>query len=95
MEDLIKKAETTKSKCGEFCKIVGIVSVGVGITVLLHSLVNKINNYEKGIIALTGGAALSALGNNATSNKRTAELNALLVRTTNSASPIPKKSEYS
>ena len=51
----------------------------------------------KPISALVAGAAVSAHGSNVISSKRTAELTALLVRSTNSASelPIAKSSEYS
>ena len=51
----------------------------------------------KPISALVAGAAVSAHGSNVVNNKRTAELTALLVRSTNSASelPIAKSLEYS
>ena len=51
----------------------------------------------KPISALVAGAAVSSHGSNVINNKRTAELTALLVRSTNSASelPIAKLSEYS
>ena len=51
----------------------------------------------KPITALVAGAAVSAHGSNVVNNKRTAELTALLVRSTNSASelPISKSPEYS
>ena len=54
-------------------------------------------SWWKPISALVAGAAVSAHGNNVANNKRTAELTALLVRSTNSASelPIAKSSEYS
>ena len=51
----------------------------------------------KPISALVAGAAVSAHGSNVINNKRTAELTALLVRSTNSASELPmaQSSEYS
>ena len=51
----------------------------------------------KPVTALIAGAAVSAHGSNVVNNKRTAELTALLVRSTNSASelPIAKSPEYS
>ena len=51
----------------------------------------------KPISALVAGAAVSAHGSNVINNKRTSELTALLVRSTNSASelPIAQSSEYS
>ena len=57
----------------------------------------KFLHWWRPISALVAGAAVSAHGSNVINNKRTAELTALLVRSTNSASelPIAKSQEYS
>lgn len=89
MEDQIRKAEGAKSKCGEFCKIIGVITVTAGTVLLVNNLFTKNSQYKDVFFFITGGAALTALGNNATSNKRTAELTALLARATNSASQLP------
>tara|TARA_B100000945_G_C20034079_1_gene435883 strand:+ start:147 stop:479 length:333 start_codon:yes stop_codon:yes gene_type:complete len=101
MEDQINAAENAKSISGEICQWSGAV---FGILIGLGFLVLEVqkNNFKslpwwKPISALVAGAAISAHGSNVINNKRTAELIALLVRTTNSASelPIVQSSEYS
>ena len=89
MEDQIKKAESTKSKCGEITKIIGITGLVIGTFIGIHNLIFKVNRFSEVTFLVFGGAALSSLGNNATSNKRTAELMAILVRSKNSASQLP------
>ena len=95
MEDQIAKAEQTKSKCGEFCKILGIATIVLGATISVHDLIFKVNRFQELSIWIASGAALTAFGKNATSNKRTAELTALLVRSTNSASQLPQNESSS
>jgi hypothetical protein len=101
MEDQINAAENAKSIPAELCQwsgaIFGIL-LGLGFfwaEVQKNDL--KTLSWWKPISALVAGAAVSAHGSNVINNKRTAELTALLVRSTNSASelPIAPSSEYS
>ncbi len=101
MEDQINAAENAKSISAELCQwsgaIFGIL-FGMGFfwaEVQKNDL--KTLSWWKPISALVAGAAVSAHGSNVINNKRTAELTALLVRSTNSASelPIAASSEYS
>jgi len=101
MEDQINAAENAKSISAEICQWSGAVFgilLGIGF---FWSEVQK-NDLKslpwwKPISALVAGAAVSAHGSNVINNKRTSELTALLVRSTNSASelPIAQSSEYS
>ena len=101
MEDQINSAENAKSIAAEVCQWSGaIFGVLFGLSFFWVEL--KKNDLKslawwKPISALVAGAAVSAHGSNVISNKRTAELTALLVRSTNSASelPIPSSAEYS
>ena len=101
MEDQINSAENAKSIAAEVCQWSGaIFGVLFGLSFFWVEL--KKNDLKslawwKPISALVAGAAVSAHGSNVISNKRTAELTALLVRSTNSASelPITPSSEYS
>tara|TARA_Y100001968_G_scaffold327051_1_gene371318 strand:+ start:1071 stop:1403 length:333 start_codon:yes stop_codon:yes gene_type:complete len=101
MEDQIKAAENAKSISGEICRWSGaIFGILLGLGVLwAEAGKNDFNNlpWWKPISILVVGATISAHGSNAINNKRTKELTALLVRSTNSASelPIPNLSEYS
>lgn len=101
MEDQINAAENTKSISAEICQWSGAV---FGILFGLGFLLSEVQRNDlkslpwwKPISALLAGAAISAHGSNVINNKRTAELTALLVRSTNSASelPISHASEYS
>ena len=101
MEDQINAAEKAKSLSAEVCQLSGAV---FGILLGLGFFWTEVQRNDlkslpwwKPISALVAGAAVSAHGSNVVSNKRTAELTALLVRSTNSASelPIAKLSEYS
>ena len=101
MEDQIIAAEQARTISAEICQWSGAVfGVLFGLGFLLAEL--KDNDFKalslwKPISALVAGAAVSAHGSNVITNKRTAELTALLVRSTNSASelPISQLSEYS
>ena len=101
MEDQINAAENAKSISAEVCQWSGAifgVLFGLGFfwsEVQKNDL--KTLSWWKPISALVAGAAVSAHGSNVINNKRTAELTALLVRSTNSASelPIAPSSEYS
>ena len=101
MEDQINAAEKAKSISAEVCQWSGAifgVLFGLGffwVEVQKNDL--KSLPWWKPISALVAGAAISAHGSNVINNKRTAELTALLVRSTNSASelPIVPSSEYS
>ena len=101
MEDQINAAEKSTTISAEICQwsgaIFGIL-FGMGfffVEVQKNDL--KSLPWWKPITTLIAGAAVSAHGSNAVNNKRTAELTALLVRSTNSASelPIAHSSEYS
>ena len=101
MEDQIIAAETAKPISGEICQWSGAVFgilFGLGF-ILAEVQKNDLKSlpWWKPISALVAGAALSAHGSNVINNKRTAELTALLVRSTNSASELPmaQSSEYS
>ena len=101
MEDQINAAENAKSISAEVCQWSGAVfGVLFGLGFLLTEVQKndlKSLPWWKPISALVAGAAVSAHGSNVINNKRTAELIALLVRATNSASelPIATTSEYS
>ena len=101
MEDQINVAENAKSISAELCQwsgaIFGIL-LGLGFfwaEVQKNDLMSL--PWWKPISALVAGASVSAHGSNVINNKRTAELTALLVRSTNSASelPITHSPEYS
>ena len=101
MEDQINAAENAKSISAIICQWSGSV---FGILFALGFLFAEVKKNDlkslpwwKPISALVAGAAISAHGSNVINNKRTAELTALLVRSTNSASelPISHSSEYS
>ena len=101
MEDQINAAENAKSISASICQWSGAV---FGILFGLGFLFAEFQKNDlkslfwwKPISALVAGAALSAHGSNVINNKRTKELTALLVRSTNSASelPISLSSEYS
>tara|TARA_B100001029_G_C14933497_1_gene379054 strand:+ start:312 stop:644 length:333 start_codon:yes stop_codon:yes gene_type:complete len=101
MEDQIYAAENAKSFSGEICQWSGVI-FGVLIGLAFFWTEVKKNDLKslpwwKPISALVAGAAVSAHGGNVSNNKRTAELTALLVRATNSASelPIANSPEYS
>ena len=101
MEDQINAAENTTSISAEICQWSGVVfGVLLGLSFLWAEVQKndlKSLPWWKPISALVAGAALSAHGSNVINNKRTAELTALLVRSTNSASELPmaQSSEYS
>ena len=101
MEDQINAAEKAKSFSAEICQWSGAV---FGILFGLGFLFSEVKKNDlrsiswwRPVSALVAGAAISAHGSNVINNKRTAELTALLVRSTNSASelPIAMTSEYS
>ena len=101
MEDQINAAEKSTSISAEICLWSGAafgIFFGVGFF-LAEVQKNDLKSlpWWKPISAIVSGAAISAHGSNVVNNKRTAELTALLVRSTNSASalPIAKSSEYS
>tara|TARA_B100000214_G_scaffold293416_1_gene223135 strand:- start:369 stop:701 length:333 start_codon:yes stop_codon:yes gene_type:complete len=93
MEDQINAAENARSISAEICQWSGAVfGILFGLGFFLAEVKNndlKSLPWWKPISALVAGAAVSAHGNNVTNNKRTAELTALLVRSTNSASELP------
>ena len=98
MEDQIKAAENAKSISGEICRWSGaVLGIILGLGTLVIEAKRSNPSWVNPISVLIASAALSAHGSNTTNNKRTAELTALLVRSTNSASelPIAKTSEYS
>ena len=101
MEDQINDAEKANSISGEICQWFGAV---FGILFGLGFFLSEVQKNDldslpwwKPISALVAGAAVSAHGSNVSNNKKTAELIALLVRSTNSASelPIAQRTEYS
>ena len=101
MEDQINAAENAKSISAEICQWSGAVFgvlLGLGFF-WVEFQKNDLTSlpWWKPISALVAGAAVSAHGSNVSSNKRTAELTALLVRSTNSASELPfaQSPEYS
>ena len=101
MEDQINAAENAKSISGEICQWSGAifgVLLGFGFfwaEVQKNDL--KLLPWWKPVSALVAGVAVTAHGSNVINNKRTTELTALLVRSTNSASelPITKTGDYS
>ena len=101
MEDQIIAAEKSTSISAEICLWLGAVfGVLFGVGFFLVEVQKKDLKslpWWKPITALVAGAAVSAHGSNVVNIKRTAELTALLVRSTNSASelPIAKSPEYS
>ena len=101
MDDQINAAEKAKSISAEVCQWSGAifgVLFGLGFFwVELQKNDLKSLPWWKPISALVAGAAVSAHGSNVINNKRTAELTALLVRSTNSASelPVAPSAEYS
>ena len=101
MEDQINAAENAKSIAAEICQFYGAifgVLIGLGF-IWAEVQKNDLKSlpWWKPITAIVIGASVSAHGSNVIYNKRTAELTALLVRSTNSASelPIAKSQEYS
>ena len=101
MEDQINAAEKAKSISAEICQWSGAVFgilFGMGF-IFVEVQKNDLKSlpWWKPITAFIAGSALSAHGSNVINNKRTAELTALLVRSTNSASELPmaQSSEYS
>ena len=101
MEDQIIAAENAKSISAEICQWSGAVfgilfGVGFFLAVVQRNDLKSLP-WWKPFSTLVVGAALSAHGSNVINNKRTAELTALLVRSTNSASELPmaQSSEYS
>ena len=101
MEDQIIVAEKSTSISAEICQWSGAVfGILFGIGFLLAEVQKndlKTLPWWKPVTVFIAGAAVSAHGSNVINNKRTAELTALLVRSTNSASelPISQSSEYS
>tara|TARA_Y100001968_G_scaffold265701_1_gene254973 strand:+ start:876 stop:1208 length:333 start_codon:yes stop_codon:yes gene_type:complete len=93
MEDQINAAENAKSISAELCQWSGaIFGVLFGLGFFLSEVQkNELTTLQwwKPVTALVAGAAVSAHGSNVKNNKRTAELTALLVRSTNSASELP------
>tara|TARA_Y100001968_G_scaffold270940_1_gene262320 strand:- start:110 stop:442 length:333 start_codon:yes stop_codon:yes gene_type:complete len=101
MEDQINSALKARSISGEICQWSGAVFGVLFGLVFFFTEVQK-NDLKslpwwKPIAALVAGATVLAHGSNVINNKRTAELTALLVRSTNSASelPIAMSPEYS
>ncbi len=101
MEDQINAAENAKCITAEICQWSGAVFgvlLGLGFFVAEFEK-NDLKSFLwwKPISALVAGMGVSAHGSNVIHSKRTAELTALLVRSTNSASllPIAKLPEYS
>tara|TARA_B100000965_G_scaffold364043_1_gene347400 strand:- start:715 stop:1047 length:333 start_codon:yes stop_codon:yes gene_type:complete len=101
MEDQINAAEKAKSLSAEICQWSGAIFgllLGLGF-LWTEAQKNDLKSlpWWKPISALVAGASVSAHGSNVKNNKRTAELTALLVRSTNSASelPIAPSPEYS
>ena len=101
MEDQINAAEKSTSISAEICQWAGTVFgilFGIGFF-LAEFQKNDLKSFPwwKPISAFVAGAAVSAHGSNVINNKRTAELTALLVRSTNSASELPlaNSPEYS
>ena len=71
------------------CKVIGIATFAVGTAIGIQSISTKTVKLQDASFFIAAGAGLCALGNNATSNKKTTELTALLARATNSASQLP------
>ena len=101
MEDQINAAEHAKSISADICQWSGaIFGILFGLGFFLAEFQKndlRSLSWWKPISALVAGAAVTAHGSNVNNNKRTAELTALLVRSTNSASelPISQSTEYS
>ena len=101
MEDQINAAENAKSISAELCQWSGAVfGILFGIGFFWSEFQkNDLTSlpWWKPVTALVAGAAVSAHGSNVKNNKRTADLTALLVRSTNSASelPVAPSPEYS
>tara|TARA_Y100001968_G_scaffold203856_1_gene187156 strand:+ start:329 stop:661 length:333 start_codon:yes stop_codon:yes gene_type:complete len=101
MEDQINAAEKARSISAEICQWSGAVfGIFFGIGFFLAEVQKnelKSLSWWKPISALVAGAAVYAHGSNVVNNKRTTELTALLVRSTNSASELPlaMTAEYS
>ena len=101
MEDQINAAEKSTSISAEICQWSGAVfGILFGIGFFLAEVQKndlKSLPWWKPFTALVAGAAVSAHGSNVVNNKRTTELTALLVRSTNSASelPVSNSPEYS
>ena len=101
MEDQINAAENASSISAEICQWSGAIFgllIGLGFFWAEFQKNDlKSMHWWKPISALIAGASVSAHGSNVINNKRTSELTALLVRSTNSASelPIVQSSEYS
>ena len=101
MEDQINAAENARSISAEICQWSGaIFGILIGLGFFWAEVQKKDLSslaWWKPIATLVAGASVSAHGSNVINNKRTAELTALLVRSTNSASelPIAKSPEYS
>ena len=101
MEDQINAAEKASSISAEICKWSGAIFgllFGFGFF-WAEFQKNDLKSlpWWKPLSALIAGASVSAHGTNVINNKRTSELTALLVRSTNSASelPIVQSPEYS
>ncbi len=101
MEDQITAAERAKCISAEICQWSGAI-FGVLFGLMFFWTEVKKNDLKslpwwKPISVLVAGAAVSAHGSNVINNKRTSELTALLVRSTNSASELPlvRSAEYS
>ena len=101
MEDQINAAENARSISAEICQWSGaVLGVLLGLGFFWAEFQKndlKTLPWWKPISAIVAGASVSAHGSNVLNNKRTAELTALLVRSTNSASelPIAQSTEYS
>ena len=101
MEDQINAAEKASSISAEICKWSGAIfgllfGFGFFWTEFQKNDLKSLP-WWKPLSALVAGASVSAHGSNVINNKRTSELTALLVRSTNSASelPIAQSPEYS
>ncbi len=93
MEDQINAAEQAKSISGEICQWSGAVfGILLGLGFLFAEF--QKNDFKslawwKPISVFVAGMSVSAHGSNVINNRRTSELTALLVRSTNSASELP------
>ena len=101
MEDQIHAAENATSISAEICQWTGAIFgllLGLGFFWAEFQKNDfKSISWWKPISTLIAGATISAHGSNVINNKRTSELTALLVRSTNSASELPlaQSPEYS
>ena len=92
MEELIKKADSTKSFMGEACFITAFLGIGLsGIVILISFGDPKLRGIDVGVGGLAGSIGIGALGTIANNSRRSAELLKLLVQSTNSASELPVK----